>query len=401
MAEIRFIGVEKVYPDGTRATRDLDLTLGDGELMVLVGPSGCGKSTALRMLAGLEEITSGEIWIGDRRVDGLPPQERDIAMVFQNYALYPHMTVRQNLAFPLKMMRLQRVEIDRRVGEAARILSLGALLERRPKNLSGGQRQRVAMGRALVREPAAFLMDEPLSNLDAKLRVQMRAEIASLQKRLGTTTLYVTHDQVEALTLGDRLAVLKAGVLQQAGTPAELFEHPANTFVGTFIGSPSMSLIRARLIGGDDESLELELGAVRLAVGGAARERCPALVEHRGREIVVGLRPEAFVPAEGAPPQRRLPARVEALEALGHEVIAYLELAAAPAPVDDARDQAAATLAVEETGAGEAVGSAGGRPRTVVAARLPPNLPLARGNEIEIGVDTGQLYAFGLDGRAL
>ena len=405
MADIRFHNVEKIYPDGTRAVRDLDLEVPDGELLVLVGPSGCGKSTALRMLAGLEDITSGEIHIGQHRVDRLPPQQRNIAMVFQNYALYPHMTVRQNLEFPLKMMKTPREEMDRRVGEAARTLSIEALLDRKPKNLSGGQRQRVAMGRALVREPEAFLMDEPLSNLDAKLRVQMRAEIASLQERLGTTTLYVTHDQVEALTLGHRIAVLKAGVLQQVGPPQEIFDRPANVFVAAFIGSPSMNLFRGRVErataeGGDGGGgLALRAGAASLELTEDTLQRVPALMERTGEELVFGLRPEAFVPAEEVPEGRRLRARIEAVEALGHEVIAYLGVEIPPEPVDDARDLAAELPEGVELPTDDGVEGEGDR--TVLAARLPPAFDLEPGEQITVGVDTGRLYAFAMDGRAL
>jgi multiple sugar transport system ATP-binding protein len=404
MANIRFHHVEKVYPDGTRAVRDFDLVIPDGELLVLVGPSGCGKSTALRMLAGLEDVTSGEIRLGDRRVDPLPPQQRNIAMVFQNYALYPHMTVRQNLEFPLKMMKTPREERNRRVREAARTLSIEALLDRKPKNLSGGQRQRVAMGRALVREPQAFLMDEPLSNLDAKLRVQMRAEIASLQQRLGTTTLYVTHDQVEALTLGDRIAVLKAGELQQVGTPQEIFACPANVFVAAFLGSPSMNLFRGHLEdtadGGEGGGAPtLRAGAVSLVLTDETLRRLPALAERTGEELIFGLRPEAFVPADEVPESRRLTARIEAVEALGHEVIAYLAVEVPPAPVDDARDLAPAVPAGVEPGSGEASAAEG--PRTVLATRLPPVFDLEPGDQLTVGVDTGRLYAFGMDGRAL
>src|SRR6476661_2522854 len=250
MAEIAYESVSKVYPDGTQAVHDLDLEIGDAELMVLVGPSGCGKTTALRMLAGLEEISDGEIRIGDRVVNDLPPRDRDIAMVFQNYALYPHKTVYENLVFGLRMRKVPKAEQRRRVEEIARVLGLGEMLQRRPAQLSGGQRQRVAMGRAIVREPKAFLMDEPLSNLDAKLRVSMRAELTRLHDRLGVTTLYVTHDQVEAMTLGQRVAVLRDGVLQQVDTPHRLFHRPVNLFVGAFIGSPSMNLVDARLEGG-------------------------------------------------------------------------------------------------------------------------------------------------------
>ena len=247
MTAVTFSQVGKVYPDGTRAVEDLDLDVGDGEFMVLVGPSGCGKTTALRMLAGLEEITEGLIQIGDRVVNHVPSKDRDIAMVFQSYALYPHLTVYENIAFGLRLRKLRKAEIDRRVRDAARLLGLDDLLERKPRALSGGQRQRVAMGRAIVREPAAYLMDEPLSNLDAKLRVQMRAEIARLQDDLGVTTIYVTHDQVEAMTMGDRVAVMRKGKLQQVAPPQELYDRPVNLFVGGFIGSPAMNMVEARL----------------------------------------------------------------------------------------------------------------------------------------------------------
>ncbi len=255
MAAIRFDGVSKVYGDGTCAVDGLDLEIKEGEFMVFVGPSGCGKTTALRMVAGLEEISSGAVRIGEKVVNDVSPKDRDIAMVFQNYALYPHMTVAANLAFGLKLRHLGKAEIDRRVRDAAAVLDLEDYLERKPKALSGGQRQRVALGRAIVREPEAFLMDEPLSNLDAALRVQTRAEIMKLQKRLGTTTIYVTHDQVEAMTMGDRIAVMRKGVLQQIGRPEELYTRPANTFVGTFIGSPAMNLVPAPVLGLGDDSL--------------------------------------------------------------------------------------------------------------------------------------------------
>ncbi|HET9736968.1 MAG TPA: sn-glycerol-3-phosphate ABC transporter ATP-binding protein UgpC, partial [Solirubrobacteraceae bacterium] len=247
MAEIAFQNVTKRYPDGFEAVKAIDLDIGDGEFMILVGPSGCGKSTALRMIAGLEDITEGDLIIGGERVNDLAPRDRDIAMVFQNYALYPHMTVRENMGFALKLGKVDKAEIDRQVTEAARILDLEPHLERKPANLSGGQRQRVAMGRAIVRDPKAFLMDEPLSNLDAKLRVQMRTEVARIQRRLGTTMVYVTHDQTEAMTLGDRVAVMRAGLIQQVDTPANLYDHPANLFVAGFIGSPSMNFLPGRL----------------------------------------------------------------------------------------------------------------------------------------------------------
>src|SRR5881227_1208187 len=249
MAEITFDGVWKRYPDGFEAVKDMNLQIGDGEFMILVGPSGCGKSTALRMVAGLEEITDGELIIDGERVNELAPRDRDIAMVFQNYALYPHMTVRDNMGFALKLAKVSKSEIDRKVNEAAAILELEQHLDRKPANLSGGQRQRVAMGRAIVRSPKAFLMDEPLSNLDAKLRVQMRTEISRLQQQLGTTTIYVTHDQTEAMTLGDRIAVMRAGILQQVGSPIDLYERPNNLFVAGFIGSPSMNFLPGELTG--------------------------------------------------------------------------------------------------------------------------------------------------------
>ena len=270
MAGIEFQGVTKQFPDGTVAVDDISLDVPDGEFMILVGPSGCGKTTALRMVAGLEEITAGKVVIGGRVVNELEPKERDVAMVFQNYALYPHMTVRDNIAFPLKMQKVAKSEIDARVAEATRLLGLGELLRRKPRELSGGQRQRVAMGRAIVRHPQAFLMDEPLSNLDAKLRVQMRAELVNLHRRLGVTTLYVTHDQTEAMTLGTRVAVLRGGVIQQVDAPQRLYHRPANTFVASFIGSPPMNFVAGTLSEGS-----LELGPFRFEVPEAVRSASP------------------------------------------------------------------------------------------------------------------------------
>jgi len=296
MASVRLEGVKKTYPNGHVAAQGLDLQINDGEFMVLVGPSGCGKSTALRMIAGLETPTGGRILIGDRDVTVLPPQERDIAMVFQTYALYPHMTVRQNLGFGLRMRGVAREAIGRQVEEAARALSLEPVLDRKPAQLSGGQRQRVALGRAIVREPKAFLMDEPLSNLDAALRVQTRTEILKLQKRLGTTTIYVTHDQVEAMTMGDRIAVMNKGKLQQIGSPEELYEHPANTFVAQFIGSPAMNMLPSSVLGIE--------GAGRLA----------------------GFRPEHVSLSNGRPRLASYEGLVEVVEYLGDEQIAYVGL---------------------------------------------------------------------------
>ena len=319
MTAVTFSQVGKVYPDGTRAVEDLDLDVSDGEFMVLVGPSGCGKTTALRMLAGLEEITEGLIQIGDRVVNHVPSKDRDIAMVFQSYALYPHLTVYENIAFGLRLRKLPKAEIDRRVRDAARLLGLDELLERKPRALSGGQRQRVAMGRAIVREPAAYLMDEPLSNLDAKLRVQMRAEIARLQDDLGVTTIYVTHDQVEAMTMGDRVAVMRKGKLQQVAPPQELYDRPVNLFVGGFIGSPAMNMVEARLERSDGELLAV-VGDQRLGLGQETLAARPGLKEYDGRNVVLGIRPEDLEDvalAPDAPADQRLGGEVVLREALG------------------------------------------------------------------------------------
>jgi multiple sugar transport system ATP-binding protein len=291
MATITFDGVSKVYPDGTEAVSALDLEIGDGEFMVLVGPSGCGKSTALKMVAGLEGISAGSVTIGERIVNELPPKDRDVAMVFQDYALYPHMTVFENMAFALKIRKVGKEETGRRVREAADILGIAELLDRRPKALSGGQRQRVAMGRAIVREPRAFLMDEPLSNLDAKLRVQMRAEIRRIQRSLGVTTIFVTHDQTEAMTMGDRVAVMKQGHLQQVDTPETLYDRPSNIFVAGFIGSPAMNLIEATLQRRDGR-LGVRFGSTELVLDQTMAERNPALSGFEGRSVVLGIRPE-------------------------------------------------------------------------------------------------------------
>src|SRR5689334_1823548 len=287
MANIELRDVTKRYPDGFEAVKHMDLSIEDGEFIILVGPSGCGKSTALRMIAGLEDITEGEMRIGDNVVNDRAPKDRDIAMVFQNYALYPHMTVRDNMGFALKLAKVDKAEINKRVEEAAKILDLTQHLDRKPANLSGGQRQRVAMGRAIVRDPAAFLMDEPLSNLDAKLRVQMRTNVAQIQDRLGTTTVYVTHDQVEAMTLGDRVAVMRAGVLQQVGTPMELYNNPVNLFVAGFIGSPAMNFMAVSVSG---DSVKLPFGEVALPQ--SLRERLGRQAD--GRQLIAGIRPESF-----------------------------------------------------------------------------------------------------------
>ena len=398
MAEIVLDDVWKVFADGTEAVRSLDLDIQDGEFIVLVGPSGCGKTTALRMIAGLESISKGTVRIGDRVVNEVPLKERDIAMVFQNYALYPHMSVFDNMAFGLKLQKLPRAEIDTRVREAARILGLGELLGRKPKALSGGQRQRVAMGRAIVRHPQAFLMDEPLSNLDAKLRVQMRSEIARIQNDLGVTTIYVTHDQIEAMTMGDQVAVLRKGMLQQVNTPQVLYEHPVNLFVAGFIGSPAMNLFEARLAGSDGE-LAVEFGSSRLPVPDEVVSERSALRKYRDRKIVLGIRPEDMEDASlvsDAPPERRLSATVELREALGSDVVVHFNIDAPPAMTEDVKE-----LAVDVgTEALEHVQERAAGGRTNVLARLNPRTHASKGQPIELVVDTHRLHFFDLDDGA-
>ncbi len=325
MARISFEHVDKRYTGDMLAVNDLNLEINDGEFLVLVGPSGCGKTTALRCLAGLEEITDGQIVIGDRVVNDLPPKDRDIAMVFQSYALYPHMTLFENMAFSIRMRKRPKAEIDAKVREAAKILGLENLLDRKPGALSGGQRQRVALGRAIVRDPAAFLMDEPLSNLDAKLRVQTRAEIARLHQRLGTTIVYVTHDQVEAMTMGDRIAVMRDGVLQQVGTPKMLYEAPANRFVAGFIGSPAMNFLTGRVsVDGDSAALELE----GLSIALSGRAAAVARKGGNGSELVVGMRPEHFDAAASATAGTiSVPATVEVVEFLGNDELIHANVA--------------------------------------------------------------------------
>ena len=335
MAEISLSKINKVYGDNFHAIHDLTFDIKDGEFMVFVGPSGCGKSTALRMIAGLESISSGELRIGGRIVNDVDPKDRDIAMVFQSYALYPHKTVRENIAFPLLMAGLDKAEVAARVETAARTLELTPHLDRKPAHLSGGQRQRVAMGRAIVRQPAAFLMDEPLSNLDAKLRVQMRAEIASLQRNLKVTTIYVTHDQVEAMTMGDRVAVLKGGVLQQVDTPQNLYSHPVNMFVAAFIGSPSMNLYEATLDG-----TELKLGSNTINIPASVFAQRPSLNGAIRRHLVVGIRPEHMNDATLHPASAEIKAQVKLVEALGSEAMVHLVI---DAPWIDAGDPDAAS----------------------------------------------------------
>jgi len=385
----------KIYPNGTRAVGDVDLEIRDGEFLVLVGPSGCGKSTVLRMIAGLEEITEGTMKIGDRVVNDIAPKDRDIAMVFQNYALYPHMSVFDNMAFGLKLRKLPKDEIRRRVEAAAEILEITDFLERKPKALSGGQRQRVAMGRAIVREPVAFLMDEPLSNLDAKLRVQMRAELERLHARLGTTTVYVTHDQVEAMTLGDRVAVLRPVSaarpynLQQVGPPAELFDHPENLFVAGFIGSPARNLVYGRVEGEGDSVYAVFPGA-RLKVGRKSLEKHPGLENHMNRQLVIGVRPSNMEAAAvaGSSAERSLTAKVEVTEMLGADTYIHFDIDSPPVVTPDIEELLADT--------GRDVESLGDQ--TSFVARVSPDVQVKQGDQIELVIDTDKLHFFDPEG---
>ncbi|KAA8967671.1 ABC transporter ATP-binding protein [Mycobacterium sp.] len=377
MAEIVLDHLTKSYPDGTTAVHDLSLTIADGEFLILVGPSGCGKTTTLNMIAGLEDISSGELRIGGERVNEKAPKDRDIAMVFQSYALYPHMTVRQNIAFPLTLTKMKKAEIAQKVEETARILDLTELLDRKPSQLSGGQRQRVAMGRAIVRHPKAFLMDEPLSNLDAKLRVQMRAEIARLQRRLGTTTVYVTHDQTEAMTLGDRVVVMRAGVAQQIGTPDELYERPANLFVASFIGSPAMNFFPAGLT---PTGLALPFGEVTLT-----QPVLDVLAQHpTPRNVIVGVRPEHLHDAALIDAYQRISAlifevKVDLVESLGADKYVYFTTEGEVARSEQLAED------VAEVGVGEHV------------ARVPSASKATSGQSLELAFDTLKLAVFDAD----
>jgi multiple sugar transport system ATP-binding protein len=373
--------VNKIYDNGFQAIHDLSLDISDGEFLVLVGPSGCGKSTALRMIAGLETITEGELRIGDKVVNDVEPKDRDIAMVFQNYALYPHMTVYDNIGFALKLAKVPKEEIDKRVRKAAETLELTTYLDRKPGQLSGGQRQRVAMGRAIVRQPAAFLMDEPLSNLDAKLRVQMRAEIAALQRELGVTTFYVTHDQVEAMTMGDRVAVIKDGYLQQVDSPQSLYDKPSNVFVAAFIGSPSMNLFEAQLsLDGDGGTVQL--GSQSLTLAPESLVARPALRNYDGRTLIIGIRPEDFEDATLANDVRdgaTLKSQVQLREALGSEIMVHFSL---DAPTVDSGDPDA----VEDTGVSA---------NTV--GRFHPRSQVRIGDAVDIAVSTENMHFFDRD----
>jgi multiple sugar transport system ATP-binding protein len=382
--------VAKVYPDGTRAVSDMSLGIEDGEFMVLVGPSGCGKTTALRMVAGLEEISEGVLKIGDRVVNHVPSRDRDIAMVFQSYALYPHLSVYDNIAFGLKLRKEKKAEIDTRVQEAARILGLEPFLKRKPRALSGGQRQRVAMGRAIVRRPQAFLMDEPLSNLDAKLRVQTRAEIARIQDDLGVTTIYVTHDQIEAMTMGDRVAVMRKGELQQVASPQELYDRPVNLFVGGFIGSPAMNLVEA-ILEASNGTLHASVGDERIAISSEVLDRRPSLKGFEGKVVVLGIRPEDLEDAAietDAPPDHRLKGEVELTEALGSEIMVHIGVGARPARTEEVRELAE-DLGDERTAAGSEEAA-----YTTMVGRFSPRSQVNEGDTVEVVVDTSSLHFF-------
>jgi multiple sugar transport system ATP-binding protein len=391
LAQIVLDQVTKQYASGPPAVNELDLAIKDGEFMVFVGPSGCGKSTALRMIAGLEAISDGEIRIGDRVVNDMPPKDRDIAMVFQNYALYPHMTVRDNMAFGLKLAKVDKSEMNKRVEHAARILGLDEFLDRKPRALSGGQRQRVAMGRAIVREPQAFLMDEPLSNLDAKLRVQMRAEIARIQADLEVTTIYVTHDQVEAMTMGDRVAVLRKGHLQQVGSPKELFARPVNLFVAGFIGSPAMNFVASRLERGSEGTASISVGGQTLAVSREALSQRSDLEGFYGKEVIVGLRPQDFEESRFASGESegRLKATVDLVESLGTQTLIHFGVDAPPVDTEEMKELAEDAGGVD---VGYDDGSTAARTRFV--AEVDPKAQMSRGDEVDLAVDTTQLHFF-------
>ncbi len=375
MATVSLESINKVYENGFHAVKDLSMDIADGEFMVLVGPSGCGKTTALRMIAGLEDITSGILRIGGKEANDETPKERDIAMVFQNYALYPHMTVAENIGFALKLRKLPKDQVNAKVNEAADILGLTEWLDRKPGQLSGGQRQRVAMGRAIVREPSVFLMDEPLSNLDAKLRVQMRAEVARIQRRIGVATVYVTHDQVEAMTMGDRVTVLRDGVLQQVDTPQNLYDNPDNIFVAAFIGSPSQNLYDAALTEG---ARSLKLGSQELPLSEAVRTKRPGLAAYAGKDVVVGMRPEHLPAAKPDETGPTIVGDVDLVEALGSELVVHFTIDANRVTPEGAmeKDEALAT----ETGEG--------------VARVEAKTPVKVGDRMTFAVDIEDMQFF-------
>ena len=390
MSEITLNHVWKRYPDGFEAVKDVELHIADGEFMILVGPSGCGKSTALRMIAGLEDITEGDLIIGGERVNDLPPRDRDIAMVFQNYALYPHMTVRENMGFALKLAKTDKGTIDSKVAEAAKILDLEQHLDRKPANLSGGQRQRVAMGRAIVRDPKAFLMDEPLSNLDAKLRVQMRTEVSRIQQTLGTTMVYVTHDQTEAMTLGDRVAVMRAGIIQQVDSPRNLYEDPHNLFVAGFIGSPSMNFLPGRLEG---DTIKTPFGDAQLP--DSQRSRLQRQPGQGARDVIVGARPEHFEDAaiDIDPGDRlRFRTKVDVVESMGSELYVYFDVKGESVSSAQLDDLAADSGMEDLPSHGEG---------QQVVARLSAESQAAPGAEVELSLDTSQIKLFDAAGASL
>ncbi|NER31440.1 MAG: ATP-binding cassette domain-containing protein [Symploca sp. SIO1C4] len=385
MATVEFDRVFKTYKNGYRALKNLCLNIEDGEFLVFVGPSGCGKSTVLRTLAGLEDITAGKLIIGGDVVNNKTPQQRNIAMVFQNYALYPHMTVRQNLEFPLRMMNVPPEERQLRIQKAAHKLELTQQLNKKPKQLSGGQQQRAAMGRAIVRNPAVFLMDEPLSNLDAKMRVQIRTEIAQLQKEMGTTTVYVTHDQIEAMTMGDRVAVLRAGELQQITNPQELYDNPANAFVAGFIGSPAMNIFHSQLQKTQSGSFSIDFGGQPLIIDPATVDKYHHLGLYLNLPILAGLRPEAFfLVGESYSQPNCLEVEVDAVEALGHEMIVYFK-----APVS--------RIEVEDN----VTNGNGEEDNSTLITRVPSSPDIYLGAKLNLGVDTSKLYLFNADGKAI
>jgi multiple sugar transport system ATP-binding protein len=395
VAEVVFDGVTKVYGDGTKAVDSLALDVADGEFMVLVGPSGCGKTTALRMVAGLEEISAGVVRIGERVVNHVPSRDRDIAMVFQSYALYPHLSVYDNIAFGLRVKKMPKDEINRRVLNAAQVLGLEPFLKRKPRALSGGQRQRVAMGRAIVREPEAFLMDEPLSNLDAKLRVQMRAEVSRLQRDLATTTIYVTHDQVEAMTMGDRVAVMRKGELQQVANPQTLYDRPVNLFVGGFIGSPAMNMLEATVTRANG-GLGVDVGKQRLTLDDATLAAHPALQSYEGRQIILGIRPEELDDISlqpDAPTGHRLRGVVELREALGSELMVHFTVEGTrPALTDDVKE-----LALDAGAVGDAPGLESKGSGALFVGRFGARASVEEGKPVEVAVDTRNLHFFDED----
>ena len=392
MAEVVFKEVGKIYPNGVRAVQDLSLEAHDGELLVLVGPSGCGKTTALRMVAGLEEISEGVLLIGDRVVNDLTPKERDIAMVFQNYALYPHLSVAENIAFGLRLRKTPKAVIEERVSWAAKLLDLSPYLDRRPRELSGGQRQRVAMGRAIVRHPQAFLMDEPLSNLDAKLRVQMRADIARLQRELQTTTIYVTHDQVEAMTMGDRVAVMNGGVLQQVDAPQRLYDRPANLFVAGFIGTPPMNLIQAGVVS-DNGSVSVTVGDQHLPLPDETITRYPGIRGYVGRQVVVGIRSDDLYPTRTRQDLPALNVRLELIEALGAQSMAYFRVEAETMRPD-------AVDVAEELEEHDAEGVTAARPNLVATVAARDALGLRVAQDMPVGVDVAHVHVFDVESGA-